>query len=125
MEIYQNSSTVPVKVSGDVIGMPVQTASSGNSLKLKAESSDGRVKTMRLYHNRENLPVHTSISMFTIQGETYDGNYSVDPNFEVQTLATKKKVMRDNVTVNAIEVQRVSNLSGGTTVYIGGLFNDG
>lgn len=53
----------------------------------------------------------------------YDGAYTVDPDFERHVLGTKSKLMRDDVTVNAIEVQRVSNTSGGRTVYIGGLIN--
>ncbi len=53
--------------------------------------------------------------------ETYKGAYIVDPDFTTQTLATKYKRMSDDVTVNAIEVQRVSNTAGGRTVYIGGI----
>ena len=54
---------------------------------------------------------------------TYTGAYDVDPKFFAQKLATNGKKMRDDVTVEAIEVQRVSNTSGGRTVYIGGLIN--
>ena len=53
----------------------------------------------------------------------YTGAYDVDPKFTEQKLATKGKKMLDDVTVEAIEVQRVSNTSGGRTVYIGGLIN--
>ena len=53
----------------------------------------------------------------------YTGEYDVDPKFTAQKLATNGKKMRDDVTVEAIEVQRVSNTSGGRTVYIGGLIN--
>ena len=55
----------------------------------------------------------------------YEGEYEVDPMFTKQTLATKDLRMTDDVTVNAIEVQTVSNPSGGNTVYIGGLINYG
>jgi hypothetical protein len=55
--------------------------------------------------------------------DVYDGAYTVDPDFERHVLGTKSKLMRDDVTVNAIEVQRVSNAAGGRTVYIGGLIN--
>ncbi len=55
--------------------------------------------------------------------DTYDGEYTVDPDFTQQVLRTKSKLMNENVTVNAIEVQRVSNASGGRTVYIGGLID--
>ena len=54
---------------------------------------------------------------------TYTGSYDVDPKFTPQKLATNGKKMRNDVTVEAIEVQRVSNTSGGSTVYIGGLIN--
>ncbi len=53
----------------------------------------------------------------------YDGTYEVTPKFENQTLPTRAKLMRDNVTVDAINVSRVSNPAGGNTVYIGGLIN--
>ena len=53
----------------------------------------------------------------------YTGAYDVAPKFAAQKLATNGKKMRDDVTVEAIEVQRVSNTSGGRTVYIGGLIN--
>lgn len=53
----------------------------------------------------------------------YTGAYEVDPKFTAQKLATNGKKMLDDVTVEAIEVQRVSNTSGGRTVYIGGLIN--
>ncbi len=51
----------------------------------------------------------------------YDGDYVVDPRFVSQTLETQGKVMRDDVTVNSIEVARTSNPQGGKTVYIGGI----
>ena len=50
----------------------------------------------------------------------YTGTYSVDPNFETQTLATANKRMTSDVDVNALEVASVTNPSGGNTVYIGG-----
>lgn len=55
--------------------------------------------------------------------ERYDGEYVVNPSFDSQTLQTSSKLMDDDVTVNAIEVQRVSNEAGGRTVYIGGIIN--
>ena len=55
--------------------------------------------------------------------QAYTGAYDVDPKFTAQKLATNGKKILDYVTVEAIEVQRVSNTSGGRTVYIGGLIN--
>lgn len=56
-------------------------------------------------------------------GEKYDGDYEVTPKFTEEVLKTKNKIMKDNVLVHTIEVARVSNPSGGTTVYIGGITN--
>lgn len=56
-------------------------------------------------------------------GEPYDGPYTVTPDFETQELATKDRLLKDNVTVNPIAVARVENPSGGKTIFIGGIFN--
>lgn len=56
-------------------------------------------------------------------GDPYTGDYVVDPSFVKSALPTKDKLLLEDVTVNPIEVARVSNLSGGTTVYIGGITN--
>lgn len=56
-------------------------------------------------------------------GEPYDGPYSVTPDFETQELATKDKLLKDNVTVDPIAVARVENPAGGKTIFIGGIFN--
>ena len=56
-------------------------------------------------------------------GEPYDGPYTVTPDFETRELATKDKILKDNVTVDPIAVARVENPSGGKTIFIGGIFN--
>lgn len=56
-------------------------------------------------------------------GIPYDGEYEVNPSFQTQVLETRERYMSDDVTVNAIEISRTSNPSGGTTVYIGGNVN--
>ena len=56
-------------------------------------------------------------------GELYNGPYTVDPHFSAQVLSTKEKVLREDITVNPIDVARVSNPSGGNTIYIGGITN--
>lgn len=56
-------------------------------------------------------------------GAPYEGPYEVTPEFSAQTLETKGKSMRDDVTVEAITVSRTGNPSGGNTIYIGGLIN--
>ena len=51
----------------------------------------------------------------------YTGDYTVTPTFADQSLETQGLYMLDDVTVEAIEVSRTTNPSGGTTVYIGGI----
>lgn len=58
-----------------------------------------------------------------VGGDPYLGDYQVDPSFKEHVLSTRNKLLTQNVTVNPIEVSRVSNPSGGTTVYIGGMTN--
>lgn len=54
----------------------------------------------------------------------YGGAYLVRPDFEEQTLATKGYTMANDVTVGAIQVSKIGNLSGGNTVYIGGVIEN-
>lgn len=52
---------------------------------------------------------------------TYEGDYEVTPKFTEQVLPTQGLLMRDDVQVHAIAVERVSNPQGGRTVYIGAI----
>ena len=58
------------------------------------------------------------VQTVSVGGEVYKGDYTVIPKVEEQTLPTKGKLLAKDVTVNSIPVFRVSNTSGGTTVYI-------
>lgn len=51
--------------------------------------------------------------------EKYTGSYTVKPLVSEQTLATKDKLMTDDVTVLEIPYSEVSNNKGGCTVTIG------
>lgn len=53
-----------------------------------------------------------------IGGDPYEGDYIVTPRVVEQTMPTKDKRMTDDVTIKGIEIHRVKNSSGGTTVYI-------
>ena len=68
------------------------------------------------------LTVEPSVTV-SVGGDPYTGDYVVNPDFSGKTLETKNKTMDKDVTVHPIEVARVSNPSGGTTVYIGGITN--
>ena len=62
-----------------------------------------------------------TVIQFVGEANPYTGSYIIDPDFEGQVLQTRQKYMTDNVTVNPIQVESVSNTSGGRTVYIGGI----
>lgn len=49
--------------------------------------------------------------------ELYDGEYSVTPKIQSQTLGTKEKIMKNDLEVKAIPYYETSNDSG-TTIYI-------
>ncbi len=51
--------------------------------------------------------------------EQYKGSYTVTPSVTEQKMATKNKVMLDDVTVEAIPYAEVTNTSNGKTVTIG------
>ena len=63
------------------------------------------------------------VETVSVGGNPYTGDYVVDPSFVKSTLPTKDKLLLEDVTVNPIEVARVSNPSGGKTIYIGGITN--
>ena len=48
----------------------------------------------------------------------YAGSYEVTPKIGEQVLATRKKYMKDNLTIQKIPYYDVSNPAGGSTVYI-------
>lgn len=66
------------------------------------------------------LTVEPAVTV-SVGGDPYTGDYVVNPDFSGKTLETKNKTMDEDVIVNPIEVARVSNPSGGTTIYIGGI----
>lgn len=51
--------------------------------------------------------------------EVYEGSYTVTPKVTSQELETADRLLKENVTVNAIPYWDVSNETGGSTVYIG------
>lgn len=55
----------------------------------------------------------------TTEYDVYDGVYQVTPKLESKILATRNKLMTDDVTVEEIPISSVSNTAGGTTVIIG------
>ena len=54
-----------------------------------------------------------------IGGEEYKGSYEVTPKVEAQTMPTKDKLLIEDMTIKAIPIFKVSNTTGGNTVFIG------
>lgn len=54
------------------------------------------------------------------EGASYEGTYRATPRWDTQTLPTKGKYLREDVVIDIIPVEKVSNAAGGKTVIIGG-----
>lgn len=50
--------------------------------------------------------------------DVYTGTYEITPQVNAQMMATRDKLMTDDVTVRAIPTYEVSNAAGGSTFYI-------
>lgn len=65
------------------------------------------------------IPMEVEVAFQFVEGDEYEGPYTVTPHFLEQSLATTGKLMTDDVTVYEIPVTRTSNPQGGLTVIIG------
>lgn len=54
--------------------------------------------------------------------DPYEGTYELNPDFIGTTLPTTNKTLTMDISVKPILVESVTNLSGGETVYIGGIY---
>ena len=88
-------------------------------LSLTVETQD---REMEIALERMRKQIIIGIEKTVTPIEEYAGPYSVSPRFYYgHMLATKGKAMRDNVTVDAIQIYEVSNPKGGKTVTIGAI----
>lgn len=66
--------------------------------------------------------VHMMVSdaevIYKSAGDPYTGSYTITPKVDEQTMATRNKLMKDNVTIKAIPYYETDN-NLGTTIYIG------
>lgn len=65
----------------------------------------------------------TNIRHYVSDYDDYEGEYTVTPDWEAQTLQTRDKIMHADVTVEAIYLNSAQNPAGGNTVYIGGIID--
>ena len=61
------------------------------------------------------------IRVMDYDAPVYTGETTVNPDFIGKVLQTAQKTVISNITVNPIQVESVSNPTGGRTVYIGGI----
>ena len=52
--------------------------------------------------------------------DVYDGEYTLTSETTDQVLLTKEKLLKENVTIKAVQKQIAENSAGGQTVTIGG-----
>ena len=84
--------------------------------KIEKTSTSGLVDTYTIYFTdgtEFNYDITNGVVYY------YNGPYEVTPSINSQSLSTMNLVMRDNVNINQIPYQEVSNLSGGYTAIIG------
>lgn len=66
--------------------------------------------------------IHVDLTTPTyLDTDVYEEEFEVSPDFEGTTLETAHKFLTNDIVVHPIQVEKVSNLSGGVTVYIGGI----
>lgn len=125
MEIIQNGINLPLSVDTQS-AIPLRVGHDKETIRLKARSSNGEVIFLEVTENSERVKLNTDVKLIVPEdpeGDIYEGPYTVNPAFRRITLNTRNKILTDNINVTPIDVQRVSNLSGGKTVYIGGVIN--
>lgn len=65
------------------------------------------------------ISAHVDASVIGGGNERYEGDYEIIPTFETQVLDTAHKVLKDDISVSPIPVERFINQWGGETVIIG------
>ena len=80
-------------------------------MKINVKFSGGSQSFKADFDNVQTVPEYVN--------DPYEGEYTVTPKVEAQTMFTKDKVMMDDVTIKEIPIYRTSNTSGGNTVFIG------
>lgn len=87
-----------------------------DSLKLSAHKNTGDSLKLSV-HNNTGVALKVERTMIgVIGGEPYEGTYTITPDFEAQTLSTKDKFLKEDVTVEQIPHYTVSNNSGDTFI---------
>lgn len=91
--------------------MPVEIRYSGETVRVY--SSSGHIRVLS-----KPLSVSVKSGILTASGDVYEGTYVITPTTSEQSMATRHKMMADDVTVHAIPYFETSNDSGGITISI-------
>lgn len=65
--------------------------------------------------------LYGTLSVFKGNYEPYTGPYDIIPGFDGITIATANRYLFSDIEIKPIQVESVSNSSGGRTVFIGGI----
>lgn len=74
---------------------------------------------IRVEENKPNIDIALKEVVTVYQNDFYEGEYTIIPSIEEQSMNTKDKLLKENVTIEAIPYYETSNVSG-KTVIIGG-----
>lgn len=113
-----------INVERKKINVNEEDAANGGQIKLEnKETPNITIDSITSYGGEIKLQNQqaTKIRIINgIYGEEYKGSYNVIPQVAEQTLETKDKVLKDNVTIQPIPFYEVDNLQDGQTIIIGG-----
>ena len=96
------------------------------TIEVTAEFSSNIIETTASFSNQlieVEAGLTTNVNHYHSDYPDYDGEYTVTPDWESQTLATNNTIMHSDVTVEAIYLNSAQNPAGGNTVYIGGIID--
>ena len=68
------------------------------------------------------MPENDTALSWMMAGNTdeYEGEYTIVPKLAAQTLLTKDRVLRKDISVEEIPITVTANTAGGNTIIIGG-----
>ena len=91
------------------------------ALRIEVRNEPSQRVNVVVTNTNQNVGVRQDVITIPVYKDVpeYEGAYDITPKVVEQRMATKNKLMTDNVTIRSIPFFNVSNDSGGSTVYIG------
>lgn len=104
-----NETAVDMKVAvNESLSMSIASVTAvevevDGSIRLDFDLSETPTYSMSVDENKPfDMELGEAVVVNRVSGETYDGDYTVTPTTETQTLATSYLVCTDNITINPI-----------------------